>query len=240
MRLKDIEVGREYAIGPAGDRHSPRRGRGRVVEVGVYGSTFTPVIGRVSSARADYVEFVEVAAEAYEEEGLARRIAHLYWAIVNPEDGEVLSTREVQFEGRKGEKRLRCPARDVLCTWEEFAEREAARLEKEEIRQAARDQNESRVRAIIKALGEALGIQAVRSSHLNGDLVIELTLDDAEALVELARQAGDPRDRETSRAGLVAGVHRCDESPTGSCEYDEAEDPCNDDCVHCGQPEERK
>ena len=33
---------------------------------------------------------------------------------------------------------------------------------------------------------------------------------------------------------------QCDESPNGSCEYDEANDTMHDSCIHCGSPHERK
>lgn len=32
----------------------------------------------------------------------------------------------------------------------------------------------------------------------------------------------------------------CDGSPTGYCVYNDVEDPINDSCVFCGQPDERK
>ena len=32
----------------------------------------------------------------------------------------------------------------------------------------------------------------------------------------------------------------CKDSPTGSCFYDQREDPCHDECLVCGEPEERK
>jgi hypothetical protein len=32
----------------------------------------------------------------------------------------------------------------------------------------------------------------------------------------------------------------CPDSPKHFCEYDEAEDPCRDNCDYCGNPEERK
>jgi hypothetical protein len=39
------------------------------------------------------------------------------------------------------------------------------------------------------------------------------------------------------------GVHLgwyCPVSPERYCEYDDNEDPCHDDCLHCHQPDERK
>jgi len=32
----------------------------------------------------------------------------------------------------------------------------------------------------------------------------------------------------------------CEKSPTGMCVYNSSEDPCNDVCLYCGHPEERK
>lgn len=39
---------------------------------------------------------------------------------------------------------------------------------------------------------------------------------------------------------LVGGHYDCDDSPTGNCIYDGFEDPCLDECLFCGQPDERK
>lgn len=39
---------------------------------------------------------------------------------------------------------------------------------------------------------------------------------------------------------LVFGGHSCDKSPTKSCVYAHYDDPCHDDCLYCGNPEERK
>ena len=34
--------------------------------------------------------------------------------------------------------------------------------------------------------------------------------------------------------------HSCRRSPVGACVYDDDNDPCHDNCVFCGHPEERK
>jgi hypothetical protein len=34
--------------------------------------------------------------------------------------------------------------------------------------------------------------------------------------------------------------HTCHNSPLGHCVYDDEEDPCNDNCLYCHEPEERK
>jgi hypothetical protein len=39
---------------------------------------------------------------------------------------------------------------------------------------------------------------------------------------------------------LVEGLHECIKSPTRQCLYDDEEDPSHDDCLVCGEPEERK
>lgn len=39
---------------------------------------------------------------------------------------------------------------------------------------------------------------------------------------------------------LVEGPHKCIKSPTLSCLYDHDEDRCHDECLVCGEPEERK
>jgi hypothetical protein len=39
---------------------------------------------------------------------------------------------------------------------------------------------------------------------------------------------------------LDVGDHDCEKSPNGRCEYDRVNDPAWDQCVHCGDPHERK
>jgi len=39
---------------------------------------------------------------------------------------------------------------------------------------------------------------------------------------------------------LVEGPYKCIKSPTLSCLYDHDEDRCHDECLVCGEPEERK
>lgn len=34
--------------------------------------------------------------------------------------------------------------------------------------------------------------------------------------------------------------HRCGSAPYGSCVYDDRNDPANDECLYCGEPDERK
>ena len=41
-------------------------------------------------------------------------------------------------------------------------------------------------------------------------------------------------------AHIVTGYHDCKDSPIGTCFYDSMEDPAFDDCLVCGNPEERK
>ena len=36
------------------------------------------------------------------------------------------------------------------------------------------------------------------------------------------------------------GAWGCEESPIGVCVYDDEADPCNDECLVCGHPDERK
>jgi len=43
-----------------------------------------------------------------------------------------------------------------------------------------------------------------------------------------------------SADSLSHGSWDCKESPTGKCYFNEDEDPCEDDCLVCGGPEERK
>ncbi len=38
----------------------------------------------------------------------------------------------------------------------------------------------------------------------------------------------------------VVGTWDCPKSPCGLCCYDHYKDPVHDECVYCGQPEERK
>ena len=39
---------------------------------------------------------------------------------------------------------------------------------------------------------------------------------------------------------IVFGSWDCPNSPTGECVYDSEKDPCLDDCIYCGGPDERK
>lgn len=39
---------------------------------------------------------------------------------------------------------------------------------------------------------------------------------------------------------ITFGYHECQQSPTGECAYDVEEDPCEDSCLFCEQPSERK
>ena len=55
---------------------------------------------------------------------------------------------------------------------------------------------------------------------------------DGEVCVELARVL--------EIDSVELGSHKCHHSPTGKCFYNEDEDPCNDSCLVCGQPDERK
>ena len=44
----------------------------------------------------------------------------------------------------------------------------------------------------------------------------------------------------TGRDDLSIGTWECKRSPIQICVYDEKEDPCLDDCIFCGEPDERK
>jgi len=39
---------------------------------------------------------------------------------------------------------------------------------------------------------------------------------------------------------LLLGFWNCEDSPTGECVYDEFDDPMSDNCLYCGEPDERK
>lgn len=39
---------------------------------------------------------------------------------------------------------------------------------------------------------------------------------------------------------IETGYHECKDSPIGICFYDNMEDPALDDCLICGEPDERK
>lgn len=59
----------------------------------------------------------------------------------------------------------------------------------------------------------------------------------------LMRRAVERRleaDGEPVPAEMELGSHDCDGSPTGYCCYDADEDPNLDECLFCGQPDERK
>ena len=48
------------------------------------------------------------------------------------------------------------------------------------------------------------------------------------------------RYEETFVMHIHIGYHDCKDSPIGTCFYDSMEDPAFDDCLICGDPEERK
>jgi hypothetical protein len=46
--------------------------------------------------------------------------------------------------------------------------------------------------------------------------------------------------KENKPSHHVIGHWDCPNSPIGTCVYDIEEDPCEDDCIYCGEPDERK
>ncbi len=51
----------------------------------------------------------------------------------------------------------------------------------------------------------------------------------------------DPDDPSVDPKNIILGdCWECDKSPTGLCVYDDENDSCHDQCLFCGEPEERK
>jgi hypothetical protein len=79
---------------------------------------------------------------------------------------------------------------------------------------------------------------------------IDQRLSEAFGAEQVARRAiaTARKEREEYVSGLVdlppesisIGGHNCPESPTRTCVYNDAEDPCHDQCIICQEPSERK
>lgn len=50
----------------------------------------------------------------------------------------------------------------------------------------------------------------------------------------------DPKTAGIPSSQILPGTWDCSTSPTGFCAYNRALDPCLDDCLFCGDPDERK
>jgi hypothetical protein len=57
-------------------------------------------------------------------------------------------------------------------------------------------------------------------------------------IYKLERQIQEELEKELPDHSI--GTWRCNKSPIGKCIYNNEEDPCQDNCIYCGQPDERK
>ncbi len=77
---------------------------------------------------------------------------------------------------------------------------------------------------------------------------ITLTKEEADSIYEVLKRLSTRKkhvdieklEKITGREDLVIGTWKCKRSPIGICAYDSEQDPCLDDCVFCGNPDERK
>jgi hypothetical protein len=153
MKLKDIKVGEEYAIGAPNatyDRWS--RIRGKVVRIRVYGSV-RGTWRRSQSSKPNYVEF--------EMEDCTRPgIPWMYQCHADPAPGSIRVFDDWYLKSeKKGTKVFRCPSTHVLLPWSEYevmlAEHQTAQVEAD----ARREQKEKDEAAIKKSF-RSFGLNA--------------------------------------------------------------------------------
>jgi len=170
MKIKDLQVGKEYAFGAPNSYEATRPARVRVIRTGVYGPSPQGTFYRTRSKHANQVEF-EAVGDSY----------------VNTCQFEVPLNANGEIPGRyaKGEaadvvrRVLRGPARYFLKPWEDHAaeakEAEAASREFEQ-RQIAEREHRNAVAERLRALGLYV------SKYTDN---IQLSVEDAEKLLEM-------------------------------------------------------
>lgn len=135
MKVKDIEVGQEYAIGAPGRHygfwHSTLRVR--VTRLRVHGAVFNTWHYNLSS-RANFVEFELVDDHGRVSSQYEHRI------VEDPEHGERVPTRG--NETLKVHRKLRCMTSHVLMPWAQFEAERAAHEEHETKAEAAKEVRE--------------------------------------------------------------------------------------------------
>ncbi len=122
MKMKDIQIGEEYAIGAPNTRSrydSWNRIRGRVTRIGVHGTTSSSWSNSMSE-RASYVEF-----EVIEDESAAR-CGYTYQHLIVKDSSYPAYGGErtpSKYGGNPNEKVLevnRCLGAHVIMTWRDF------------------------------------------------------------------------------------------------------------------------
>lgn len=63
---------------------------------------------------------------------------------------------------------------------------------------------------------------------------------EASELVDLHVDGERPDNYVEVAAAWACEGHECPTAPLGRCVYDDEQDPAHDECIHCGQPWERK
>lgn len=111
----------------------------------------------------------------------------------------------------------------VSFTWDSFKKHQAT-LSNDEIRRIVEKLNEALERGPLLHYGsrwnEIAGWRSLR-----------------ESLQDLKKRRQELRDKHLD---LKDGVHVCEGSPVGVCQYNEEEDLNWDSCIHCADPYERK
>lgn len=172
MKLKDIEVGKDYAIGaPNATYEEWHRARGRIVKVGVHGVAGGYTYSHMSD-HPTYVEFepVDCAATKYRHKLIKDPTQTPHGERVSRWAGDDKLERVVVY---------RCSATNVLRPWDEYLEAKAERdVEATEARE--RRIVEENHHASVKERFKALGFT------VSGYKTYEITLStkDAEKILE--------------------------------------------------------
>lgn len=161
MKMKDIEVGKEYAIGPPNARYGTMsRVRGRVVRKGVHGITRGARFHESMSDKATYVEF-----EAIDDPEVKGGTGGAYAMTLVKDSGATRTGGErARFHSfrrdqeEKGFKSTRCLATHVVMPWDEYVTwRSEAKKNQEEAERAKEQSKQERER--IRDRFEELGFR---------------------------------------------------------------------------------
>ncbi len=179
MKLKDIEVDGEYAIGaPNASYGQWRRVRGSVTKVGVRG-TVSGGYHMVMSTRANYVEFEVVQ----DKRAGGAPSAYKHRIVEDPAYAHAGGERTPERYGSETsevKQVLRCPGSHVLMPWHEYLVLLDKHDEHEAVGQRLRDERQTRAEGIrerFKKLGyDASGYK---------DYCVEFDTEDAEKILDL-------------------------------------------------------
>jgi hypothetical protein len=98
-----------------------------------------------------------------------------------------------------------------------------------------KESNDIELNAHIKRCDAALEDLKVQERNLSGNIFAVENFKE-ELRMELIHRWGP----ENKDKHIVIGTWECSNSPIGVCFYDDDEDRCHDQCLICGDPDERK